>query len=44
MKKNPKHNHQEEKFLSKTQEVLYQREFKSADKVYNQFSQKGTRR
>ncbi|MEN1970200.1 YfhE family protein [Lentibacillus sp. N15] len=43
MKKNPKHSHQGEKFLNKTQEVLYQREFKGADKVYNQFTQRGSR-
>lgn len=33
MGKNKKDVHQE-KFLNKTQEVLYQREFKGADKVY----------
>ncbi|WP_087975138.1 YfhE family protein [Oceanobacillus rekensis] len=35
---------QAEKFLSKTQEVLYQKEFKHADRIYNQISQKGNRR
>ncbi|WP_157087722.1 YfhE family protein [Oceanobacillus damuensis] len=34
---------QSEKFLSKTQEVLYQKEFKNADRVYNQITQKGNR-
>ncbi|MFC4556823.1 YfhE family protein [Virgibacillus kekensis] len=34
---------QHERFLSKTQEVLYQREFKHADKVYNKMTQKGNR-
>lgn len=32
-----------EKFLSKTQEVLYQKEFKNADRAYSQLSQKGKR-
>ncbi|MFD2046446.1 YfhE family protein [Ornithinibacillus salinisoli] len=32
-----------EKHLSKTQEVLYQKEFKHANQVYNEFSQKGKR-
>jgi len=31
------------KFLSGTQEVLYQKEFKKADRVYNQLTQKGNR-
>ncbi|WP_284141571.1 MULTISPECIES: YfhE family protein [unclassified Virgibacillus] len=31
-----------EKFLSKSQEVLYQKEFKRANNVYNRLSQKGT--
>jgi hypothetical protein len=35
---------QAEKFLNKTQEVLYQKEFKHADRIYNQISQKGNRR
>jgi hypothetical protein len=34
---------QREKFLSKTQEVLYQKEFKQADRIYNQLSNKGNR-
>jgi len=34
---------QREKFLSKTQEVLYQKEFKHADRVYNKLSNKGNR-
>lgn len=34
---------QGEKFLSKTQEVRYQREFKDADRIYNQISQKRNR-
>ncbi|MFD1040075.1 YfhE family protein [Virgibacillus byunsanensis] len=42
MKKKSSHE-QREKFLSKTQEVLYQREFKHADKVYKQLSQRGNR-
>ncbi|MEC5424146.1 YfhE family protein [Virgibacillus sp. C22-A2] len=42
MKQKSKLN-QSEKFLSKTQEVLYQKEFKHADRVYNQLSQKGNR-
>ena len=33
-----------EKFLNKTQEVLYQKEFKHADRIYNQITQKGNRR
>lgn len=41
MKANPKD--QQEKFLSKTQEVLYQKEFKRANNAYNQLSQKGSR-
>ncbi|MTW88078.1 YfhE family protein [Virgibacillus dakarensis] len=43
VKKNPKNHQQDECFLNKTQQVHYQREFKSADRVYNQFSQKGNR-
>ncbi|WP_164219850.1 YfhE family protein [Virgibacillus sp. YIM 98842] len=34
---------QREKYLSKTQEVLYQKEFKQADRIYNQLSNKGNR-
>jgi len=34
---------QEEKVLSKTQEVHYQKEFKRANRIYNQLSQKGNR-
>ncbi|MFD2628837.1 YfhE family protein [Oceanobacillus kapialis] len=34
---------QNEKFLSKTQEVLYQKEFKHADRIYQQLSQRGNR-
>ncbi|WP_217589707.1 YfhE family protein [Lentibacillus saliphilus] len=30
----PKQPHEKEKFLSKTQEVLYQKEFKRANKAY----------
>ncbi|WP_188456821.1 YfhE family protein [Virgibacillus oceani] len=44
MKKNPKNDRKPEKFLSKTQEVYYQREFKHADRIYNELSQKGNRR
>ncbi|WP_164670010.1 YfhE family protein [Virgibacillus doumboii] len=32
-----------EKFLSKMQEVSYQKEFRRADKTYNQLTQKGNR-
>lgn len=32
-----------EKTLNKTQEVLYQKEFKAADRIYNQISQRGNR-
>ncbi|WP_156291698.1 YfhE family protein [Oceanobacillus salinisoli] len=39
-KYNPNHR---DKILNKTQEVLYQKEFKKADRVYNQLSQKGDR-
>ncbi|AIF45188.1 YfhE family protein [Virgibacillus sp. SK37] len=42
MKLNSKSN-QRERFLSKTQEVLYQKEFKQADQVYRQLSKKGSR-
>ncbi|MDY7045372.1 YfhE family protein [Virgibacillus sp. M23] len=31
------------KFLSKTQEVLYQKEFKHADQIYDQLSKRGNR-
>ncbi|MUK88332.1 YfhE family protein [Ornithinibacillus sp. L9] len=31
------------KHLSKTQEVLYQREFKQANRIYNELTQKGNR-
>lgn len=34
---------QQEKVLNKTQEVLYQKEFKNADRVYNQLTQRGNR-
>ncbi|WP_147629083.1 YfhE family protein [Oceanobacillus massiliensis] len=34
---------QSDKFLSKTQEVLYQKEFKNADRIYNQITQRGGR-
>ncbi|MEK3907847.1 YfhE family protein [Oceanobacillus profundus] len=34
---------QSEKFLNKTQEVLYQKEFKHADRIYKQLSQRGNR-
>ncbi|GAQ17200.1 YfhE-like family protein [Oceanobacillus picturae] len=43
MKHNGKQPQQHEKFLSKTQEVLYQKEFKQADRVYQQLSQRGNR-
>ena len=32
-----------EKFLSKTQEVLYRKEFKHADRIYRRLSTKGNR-
>ncbi|MFB4169996.1 YfhE family protein [Virgibacillus sp. JSM 102003] len=35
---------QREKFLSKTQEVLYQKEFKQADKVHSQLTQRRNQR
>ncbi|RDW17449.1 YfhE family protein [Oceanobacillus chungangensis] len=31
------------KYLSKTQEVNYQKEFKRADRIYEQLSQRGSR-
>ena len=34
---------QQEKFLKKTQEVLYQKEFKHADQIYNKLTQRGNR-
>ncbi|MFS0752483.1 YfhE family protein [Oceanobacillus sp. 1P07AA] len=34
---------EKEKFLSKTQEVLYAKEFKRANQVYDQFSQRKSR-
>jgi len=34
---------QEEKVLSKTQEVLYQKEFKRANRIYNQLSKQENR-
>ncbi|PAV28129.1 YfhE family protein [Virgibacillus profundi] len=34
---------QREKFLSKTQEVRYQKEFKQADSIYNELTKKGNR-
>ncbi|MFD2749009.1 YfhE family protein [Virgibacillus siamensis] len=40
---NKKTKNHREKILSKTQEVHYQKEFKRADQVYNQLSQKGNR-
>lgn len=39
-----KNRNHREKILSKTQEVHYQSDFKQADRIYNQISQKGTRR
>ncbi|MRG87523.1 YfhE family protein [Salinibacillus xinjiangensis] len=37
MGKEPRRSHDEKRFnLSKTQQVLYQQEFKRADKAYNQ--------
>ncbi|WP_226374411.1 YfhE family protein [Virgibacillus alimentarius] len=42
MRNNSKGN-QPEKFLKKTQEVLYQKEFKQADRVYHQFTQRENR-
>ncbi|RKQ31398.1 YfhE family protein [Oceanobacillus halophilus] len=41
MSKYPNHKNHRDKILNSTQEVLYQKEFKRADKVYNQYSQKG---
>lgn len=38
-----KRNDQREKFLNKTQEVLYQKEFKHANRAYNEVSQRGNR-
>ncbi|OZU87756.1 YfhE family protein [Virgibacillus indicus] len=35
--------HMHEKFLSKTQEVRYQKEFKRADKIYDELSKRGNR-
>ncbi|RLL40347.1 YfhE family protein [Oceanobacillus piezotolerans] len=32
---------QRNKVLNKTQEVLYQKEFKQADRIYQQLSQRG---
>ncbi|SFE30919.1 YfhE-like protein [Lentibacillus persicus] len=40
----PKKPFEQEKFLSKTQEVLYQKEFRQADREYNRLSQKRSRR
>ena len=34
---------QQERFLSKTQEVHYHREFKKADRIYHSSTQKGNR-
>ncbi|TFJ91482.1 YfhE family protein [Lentibacillus salicampi] len=39
----PKKPIEQEKFLSKMQEVSYQKEFRRADKTYNQLSQRGNR-
>ncbi|HLR61426.1 MAG TPA: YfhE family protein [Lentibacillus sp.] len=39
----PKKPIEQERFLSKTQEVLYQKEFRRADHAYNRMSQKGNR-
>ncbi|MBU8791800.1 YfhE family protein [Oceanobacillus caeni] len=40
----PKHRSEHRgKILNSTQEVLYQKEFKRADRIYNQLSQKGNR-
>lgn len=38
----PKSEHRD-KILNRTQEVLYHREFKRADRVYNELSQRGNR-
>lgn len=38
-----KPNVENDKCLSKTQEVLYQKEFRRADRTYNQLTQKGNR-
>ncbi|WP_085993169.1 YfhE family protein [Oceanobacillus senegalensis] len=40
VKYNPQHR---DKVLNKTQEVLYQKEFKRANRIYNELSQKGNR-
>ncbi|WP_174615962.1 YfhE family protein [Virgibacillus ihumii] len=40
---NKKSDNHRQKILSKTQEVRYQREFKRADRVYNQLSQRRNR-
>ncbi|QKY68258.1 YfhE family protein [Lentibacillus sp. CBA3610] len=39
----PKKPIEQEKFLSKTQEVLYQKEFRKADREYNRLTQRGNR-
>lgn len=39
----PRSDHSEEKFLNKTQQVHYQKEFKRANRIYQQHSQKGNR-
>ncbi|MFD1360722.1 YfhE family protein [Lentibacillus salinarum] len=39
----PKKPIEQERFLSKTQEVLYQKAFRRADKTYKQASQRGNR-
>lgn len=36
-------DHFEEKYLTKTQEVRYQKEFRRADRIYQQHSLKGNR-
>jgi len=39
-----KHNSEHrDKILNRTQEVLYQKDFKRADRVYNELSQRGKR-
>lgn len=38
-----KPDHMEQRFLNKTQQVLYQKEFKRANRIYEQYSQKGQR-
>ncbi|WP_083838340.1 YfhE family protein [Lentibacillus jeotgali] len=39
----PKKPIEQERFLSKAQEVLYQKEFRKADRAYSRLSQRGNR-